>query len=678
MKIETILENRTNVAAKLSADHLSAIGAKVYKDYEVDLGSRKDWEIKSKEAMDVALQVMTKRESWSNVKFPLLTIASIQFSSRVYPSLINTTQPVKCRTYGDDKDGEKAKRAERVSRHMSYQVLEEDHDWEEEMDKLLLILPILGTCFKKSYFDPIKGYNVSELVLPKDLVVNYYAKSIETAFSATHVLELHSNTIIERMRRGIYREIDLGQPQPKLRDGEEQDRDGRVEPELTENTPYRVLEQHCYLDLDKDGYLEPYIVTLLADTREVLRIVPRFRESDIEYNARGQVASINARNHFTKYSFIPSPDGGFYDIGFGQLIGPINQAASTIINQLIDAGTLANRQSGFVGRGARLKGGEMKFRPGEWKQINATGDDLRKSLVPLPIKEPSQVLFSLLGYLVEYGERLSSVSDMMVGKTPGQNTPATTAMAALEEGMRVFTAIYKRVYRAMANEFKILYRLNQEYLNPVSYFMVLDTGEDEEIYQKDYLGDASDIKPSADPVVASDMQRYQRAEFVAQRAAAVPGYNIQAVERRLLGVMQIDNVDEIYPIGEQAIQQPEDPKMEIEAAKLEVKSKDIALKHERERVKIELAIYATDADIRKIDAEIVNLLADAESKEAGIQLDEYKAHLEDLKTKREMLNDLLGSMNDGGRVSGMAEPSNNQGSAPIPEGREGGDTGLLS
>lgn len=646
MKIEQILEIRQsggNLADYLTDDELSVIGNNVAENYRIDKESRQEWETRYKEANNLALQVVEKKNTpWpdaSNVKFPLLTIACIQFSARVYPQLISGTNVVKMRVIGEDAQGEKLKRAKRIETHMSYQILEEDEAWEEEMDRALMALPLVGTVLKKTLYDPTEDITTSEMVLPKDLVVNYFAKSVETASCMTHVIPVTENELQEKFRMEIFREVTLSSPQQKsdqLQDAQDK-RQGLVRPQGRKTDPYDTYEQHTYLDLDEDGYAEPYIVTVLADTKQVLRIVPRFRGQDILTNSKGEIAKIKARHYFTKYSFIPSPDGSFYDLGFGGLLGPLNDSVNTIINQLIDGGTLANRQGGFLGRGARLKGGRLKFKIGEWQNVNANGDDLRKSIVPLPIKEPSSVLFNLLGFLVDYGERLSSVSDMMVGKTPGQNTPATTAMATLEEGMKVFTAIYKRIYRSLKQEFKIRYVLNQEYLNPRQYYTVLESGDEATIFQTDYLGDPTDVRPAADPNVVSDAQRLTRAEAISMRAANISGYNVAKTERRMLEAMHVEGIDEIYPLDEEGnlqIQPETDPKIEIESAKFQ---RDSILKGNEMKGKLALI----DAQILHFEAQSILALAKAESEEEGIQLDEYKQRIDLMKEQRETVKAMM-------------------------------------
>lgn len=517
MKLQKILES-SNLAADLSDDKLIEIGNDVVAGYETDLESRKPWEKDLKNWTELALQVASdKTFPWpnaANIKYPLLATAAMQFAARAYPTLIPSNgKVVKCKVIGSDPTGEKTMRAFRVSTHMSYQVMEQMDGWEEDMDKLLIALPISGTCFKKTYWDSSKQQNCSKLVLPKSLVVNYWTRCLEDAERITEVFYLSKRKVKERQNLGIFIDAELGDPQTPADDVTTSiNRSFQRASDFDDTTPYTILEQHTYLDLDEDGYAEPYIVTVEAESNKVLRIVPRFSESDVLMDDKQNVVSIEAIQYYTKYGFIPNPDGGFYDIGFGRLLGPLNNSANTIINQLVDAGSLSNLQAGFIGKGLRIKMGETRFQPGEWKAVNAVGDDLKKQIFPLPVREPSQVLFNLLDLLLKSGKELASVAEIFVGKMPGQNTPATTTMASIEQGMKVFTAVYKRVYRSLTSEFRKIYKLNQQYMNPEEYISILDNP----IPQEDYKGPEDDIIPGADPSAVSSQEKQQKVQAVMQ------------------------------------------------------------------------------------------------------------------------------------------------------------------
>jgi len=588
--------NEINIAEKLSDEDLITIGSDVVEGYEADEKSRSEWKENLEEWTKTALQIADKKtfpwQGASNIKFPLLSTAAMQFAARAYPTLVPSDgKIVKCRIVGSDPTGEKTKRAVRVSKHMSYQIMEEMEEWDEQMDRLLITLPIAGTVFKKTYFDSEKQRNVSCLVMPKDLCVNYYAKTLEDCERKTEIHEFSKRKIEEKIRKGIYRKVDLGEPTVDGTQPSTSNPSGTVPPEDDDTTPYVVLEQHCFLDLDKDGYPEPYVVIVEKDSQQVLRIAARFSQEGVNVDEKGKVISITPDEYYTKYSFFPNPDGGFYDIGFGRLLGPINASVDTIINQLTDAGTLSNMQSGFIGKGLRIKMGDTKFTPGEWKAVNATGSDIKSQIYPLPVREPSEVLFKLLGLLSQSAKELASVAEIFVGKMPGQNTPATTTMASIEQGMKLFTAVYKRVYRSLSKEFQKIYKLNRTYLDPQVELDILD----EPIQQSDYLGNEKDVIPSADPSAASSQERIQKAQQLMQ-LLGLGTINPMAVTQRMLEALE-------EPAPEQLMQQPQpqpDPKAEALKMKAQLdqqtaehtmmlKEKELELKQAGEAHKAQLA-----------------------------------------------------------------------------------------
>lgn len=568
MKLQDIT-NSANIAADLDDDQLIKIGNQVVSGFDTDLESRKPWEDDLKTWTDLALQIATNKTfPWpnaANIKYPLLATAAMQFAARAYPTLVPSNgEVVKCKVVGYDQDGQKTQRADRISKHMSYQVLEQMEDWEEDMDKLLITLPIAGTCFKKTYWDSAKQVNCSKLVLPKTLVVNYFCRSLTDAERITEILHITKRKIKERQNQGVYLDVDLGDPSADSLDPTTSvngafQRAG----EDDETTPYVILEQHAYLDLDKDGYSEPYIITVEEASKQVLRIVPRFSAEGVNVDEKGKILSIEAIQYYTKYGFIPNPDGGFYDIGFGRLLGPINNSANTIINQLVDAGSLSNLQAGFIGKGLRIKMGESRFQPGEWKAVNAVGDDLKKQIFPLPVREPSQVLFNLLDLLLKSGKELASVAEIFVGKMPGQNTPATTTMATIEQGMKVFTAVYKRVYRSLTSEFRKLYKLNKEYMNPEEYISVLDVP----IQQSDYqTGSEDDVIPGADPTAVSSQEKQAKVQALMQ-LLQLGTIDPMAVTQLYL---EAHEIPEPQKYMKQPSPPPPDPKMEAIKAKAQV------------------------------------------------------------------------------------------------------------
>lgn len=447
---------------------LDRMGYDILQGYQADEDSRSEWMQQNVTWINQALlKSSPKTFPWpkaSNVKYPLLSTAAMQFSARAYPALVPSDgKIVKTRHIPYDPQGTIAEKADRIAKHMSYQIMCKMPGWEQDMDKLLMTMAISGICFKKTYHDDIEGIHRSDIVYPQDLVVNYWAKDLESAYRKTQILYYTDNEIREKINSEEfldleYRKVDVTSPNdPNVI---EKQSTGNKAPPTDESTPHRFLECHTFWDLDNDGYAEPYVITIHEDTKQVARIIARWDLKGFKTNDKDKVVRIKPLEYFTAFPFIPNPDGSIYALGFGLLLNPLNEAANSLINQLIDAGTINNLQSGFIGKGLRMKMGVSSIQPGEWKVVNATGDDLRKQIVPLPAKEPSNVLMSLLQMLITSGNQLASIAEIFVGKMPGQNTPATTTQETVKQGMAVFTAIYKRVYHSLEEEFKKIFRLN--------------------------------------------------------------------------------------------------------------------------------------------------------------------------------------------------------------------------
>jgi len=575
-----------NLIDKFSKEDLEKLANQCSDGFEHDLKSRADWEKAAKEWTKLALQVKEQKTyPWpgaSNVKYPLLSTAAMQFNARAYPSLVPSTGDiVKTSVIGKDLNGQKKEKADRVSKFMSYQLLHEMQGWEEDMDKLLMMLPIVGMVFKKTYFNSVIKQNVSELVLPENLVVDYWTKTLEDAERVSEIIYMSKRVLKSRQMSGIFAKADIGDPVYVL------DSNNVVGMRQDETLPYTIIEQHCFFDNDGDDYPEPYIVTFERYSKKILRIVARYDETGIYLNEKHELQEIRPIHYYTKYGFIPNPDGSFYDIGFGVLLGPLNESVNTLINQLLDAGHLNNLQAGFLGKGLKLKMGEHQFKPGEWKTINSTADDLKKQILPLPTKEPSAVLFQLMGTLITSGKELASVAEIFVGKMPGQNTPATTTMATIEQGMKVFTAVYKRIYRALSSELQKLYQLNKVYLDPTEYQTVLDIPVD----QSDFDDKSYDICPGADPNAMSQTDKLMKAQGLLE---LLPSGMLDPVKviSRVLEAQEQPNWQELFTSAIQQTGQvpppPPDPKLQEMAMKSQIEQQKAATANEAMQQKMEL------------------------------------------------------------------------------------------
>jgi chaperonin GroES len=567
-------EQSLNIAFDLDEDQLDTIAQNVKRKYDIDKASRSEWEAMSQKAMDVALQVRQPKnypfEGAANIKYPLVTVAALQFGARAYPAIVDGNRIVKGQVVGSDqgvpikdengdpkrdpmngeplwikKPGDKRAKAERVSKHMSYQLLNEMEEWEEDTDVLLHHLPIVGCAFRKVYRSVEMARNVSEMVPAIHLVVNNKCKSLDEAPAVTHEVFLYPQEIEERKLSETFLDIDLPTPNDSDDDAD---------------APHMFLEQHCYLDLDGDGYKEPYIVTVHKDCCQVVRIVANFRMEGVKDNGK-RIVRIPKDQYFVKYSFIPHPKGGFYDIGFGQLLESLGETIDTTINQMLDAGHLQNAGGGFIGTGIRLKkGGQIKVAPGKFDQVESTGK-LSDQIHMHQYQGPSPVLFQLLGMMVDASKDITAVKDILTGDTNGQTQTATTTLAMIEQGLKVFTAIYKRIYRALKDEFKLLFRLNSQYADEKTYYTFQD--QEEAVEKTDYDVASMDVCPVADPKMVTDMQRAAHAQFlmqIAEHPALGPMQNPMEALTRIYDAMGVEAPEKL--IVQQ--QGPSRPKLQME------------------------------------------------------------------------------------------------------------------
>jgi chaperonin GroES len=677
IKLDKSVMNSPNLCDRFDDVDLATISECAHTGFELDNQSRSKWARRMSAAMDLALQ-MTKGKDFpwpdcSNVAFPLVTIATMQFHARAYPALVSGGEIVSYKVNGLDDDGAEKERAIRVSQHMSWQVLEEDEDWEEQHDRLLINLPIVGCAFKKTYRDTVEDHNDSELVMAKDFVLDYYAKSVEGCSRKTHIIPMARNELWTKMASGAYRDCrddpwftQNAVPFTHPTDPEVDRRSGVSVPQSDESTPFTILEQHCWMDLDGDGYAEPYIVCLEYTSCEVLRIVARWdQESDIQRDRKGNILCIKSTEYFTKYTMIPSPDGGIYDLGLGVLLGPLNESVNSLINQLIDSGTMSIAAGGFIGKGAKLRAGNERFAPFEWKKIESSGDDIRKNLFPLPVREPSAVLFNLLNLLINYTDRITGSTDIMVGENPGQNTPAETSRNMLEMGGKVYSAILKRLWRAMRGEFRKLYTLNAIFLPTTSPFGPDGT----RILREDYLGDPRRIQPAADPNTHTASARMQQAITIKQAAAATPGYDPEAVERNFLRSLQIENINGLYP-GLAKFPPGKGEKITLKEMDLQLKSMELKQAQQQFILDLMEEQRKNSAQITMLEAQAVKFRADAGAAVGNQQIAMFdsmigalKAHDESLRHRIEIV--MNGKANakpspDGGGVPAVAPPSGNE------------------
>ncbi len=574
-----------NISVELDDGQIATIGMQVVEEYQIDVDSRDRWHKEAKAALDLALQrAGPKSFPWpdaSNVILPLMTEAADQFAARAYPAIVPDRNVAKGMVYGEDSGvpaidpatgqpamdpqtqqpvwavppGDKKARADRIGEHMSWQLLEEQPEWEDDTDKMMHILPIVGCAFRKTYFDPDMGRNASVFVSALDVVINYWAKSLATAPRVSEILRLYPHEI-ETFRRS-------GHFDDRFEVGEATDSKG------DRDAPHVFIEQHRRLDLDGDGYGEPYIVTVHLETQRVARITARFDAEGVKIKAPDQegaeapkIVRIAAIPYYTQYDFLPNKEGGIYGQGFGQLLRPLNDAANTILNQIIDAATLQNSGGGFVGKGLSLHTGTLRRKMGEWSVVNAAGGDIRNAIVPLQHAGPSPVLFQVLGFIVEMSKSVSSVKDVMSGELKAQTMSPTVFMALVEQGLKVFTSIWKRVHRALKAELDKQYRLNRIYLEEQASYQQGDQWK--KITRADYAK-GSGVEPISDKNMVADVQKLSRAEFLSGFKDD-PRLDGKEILRRMFEAASITDIDKL-------IKQQEDtnPELMMKIGELELK-----------------------------------------------------------------------------------------------------------
>jgi chaperonin GroES len=647
LKVGALVQS-PNIAKLLSKQKLGDLGRQVVAGYRLDKDSRAEWEQRTKAAIELALQVVEQKSfPWpgcANVKFPLLTIAALQFLARI-SLMTKGKRLVKVDPVGSDPKGAKTAQAKRISRHMSMQLTDEDVNWRDMDEQAKLAASIIGSSFKKSYYDAVRGVNISEHVTAANFVVDYFCKDIDNARRATHLIPMSENDLHERYRRGIFLQLEDFSTDQVLETNlllqSADDIEGIHRPTMASSGMHDILEQHCWLDLDDDGYEEPYVVSVHATSAQVLRVVARytdtgdvhrvndldvakleqasFKEQDLiqksklekaadklQHATDNHIVRIDPTLYFTRYLFIPSPDGGVYGLGLGSLLGPMNESVNTLVNQLLDAGTMAVTAGGFLGRGVKLKGGKTTFDPFEWKPVDSSGNDLRQNIFPLPVREPSPVLFQLLGMLIQYSEKLSGATDIMTGVSPGQNTPAETSRNTVEQGMMLFSGIYSRMHRSFTSEIRKLYELNRVFLPTSGRFFELTESENALLAPDDYNANRFRIYPAAGAEAVSQTQQRAKAAMLLQLSDTHPGFDKHQVMLDFLEVHDFENLDGVYPDpkGSNAVPLPVDPKIELEKAKQ-------ALEAQKHQDEMQLAIAEMQGALKLNEAKILELQAKA-------------------------------------------------------------------
>jgi chaperonin GroES len=650
VEIEAIV-GAGDISSRLTDTQIDEIITEALDGYERDLASRTDWQSAYDRGKKALFSDNARKDTpfpnASNARYPLLLDASVQFGARVNKGFVKGDRIAQPGVIGFDPDQSKKRRSERVSKFISMQALEMRTAWKTEHKKLLYNLPLAGTAFKKVTWDAANNTWLSRLVLAEDVIFDNGVVSFEELPRLAHQIKRYPYQIQEKMRAGAYRDVDL-----QMDDGGDA------------QAVQMLLECHILYDLDGDGYPEPYLATIHKEARQLLRFEANYVGSDIRRGVRhevqvqqiqtmdqstgavvltavpvqvavpGPVVQVKRRDYFVPYHFIPDPAGGFLSMGFAQMLGATQDVIDTLLNQIIDAGTLANSGGGFIGRGLDFRErGPIRFLPGEYKMVDATGPDLRASIVPMQFPPANPVLLQVMGLMIDAGRSTASITDVLTGSVE-KNMQPTTVMMLVEQGLQVFGDVVEGVFDSMTHELRLAYELNAIYLPDDVYSALLDAPEPEPgapgvppqpiSARQDFAADMA-VRPVGDPKAITDVQRLMRADYLRQFLGQ-PGIDNREIQMRLLEAGGIDGVEKILPP-----QQGPNPQ--------EVAGMEMA----------KLQAQKAAAEVIEILSKAMKNVAQAEAAEAGQQAQQYAGLIQSLVPM------LMGGQPNQGATNGQAQ-----------------------
>ena len=540
---DTVKEWYTNLADSLDDGELSEIANNVYNNYDSDKNSRQEWESMFERGFDLlGLKIQETSEPFEGActaVHPLLIESAVKFQSKASQELFPSAGPIKTQILGKSTP-DREKQANRVKNFMNYQLTEQMPEYFDEFEKMLFHLPLIGSAFKKVYYDANLKRPVSEFVPIDQFYVSYYSSNLSKADRYTHVIYRSPVDLAKDIRSGIYSDTELPDatdPQPTAF-ASKMDTILGFSPTQDTDPQYVLLEQHCYLELDEpnseEGIALPYIVTVEEQSRKVLCIRRNYKPED---------PNKEKTSHFVHYRFVPG--FGFYGFGLMHFLGNLTMSATAAMRSLIDAGQFANLPGGFKAKGVRMVGDNDPISPGEFKEVESTGIDLAKAIVPLPYKEPSSTLFQMLGFVTMAGQKFADSTEQIVSEASSYG-PVGTTMALLEASSKFFSAIHKRLHKSQRDEFRILARIDYDYL-PSEYPYEVPF-ENRNIFKSDFDGRV-DVIPVSDPNIPSNAHRLMIAQMAMQMAQQSPPglFNMEALNRTILSAANMPNLEEILP-----------------------------------------------------------------------------------------------------------------------------------
>lgn len=642
-----------NIAEVLSDHDLREISSKLWDGIHEDELSQEEWMRNTRKIMKMTMMKNEeKNHPWphaANIKIPVISTAMLQFSSRMLPDVVKGKDIASYDLIGSDPDGSKERHGKRLSTYLNYQMLRKQKGWYDAHESLYAQLSVIGTCFTKTEYDPVIDEAKTTLV-PYDLmVINDYVTSLETAERVGEYYYLSKRRIREFINYGLFRDI----PMEALEN----------EVKTEDKTNFEFIQIHTYLDLDGDGYSEPYIVDMHKSSREIFRITCRYRLKDIHYDYKNdKVLCIKALQYYSDTHFIKSPNGRFHSMGFGTFLLNSNKLINSVFNQLIDAGTLANTQTGFIESSIRMRKGDYRMDPG--KLINVTSESARglsDNIFMMQFKEPSQTLFALVQLLMQYVDKFTSVSEAMLGMQDVTNVSPTSLQAMINQGEMVYNSLGRRVLRGQQKELDILIRLNNEHVSPSEYVNVVgipqylqvqnpQTGQPQQVpnpeWQEmfrggqfsEFITDDMNVIPIADMTTSSESKKLAMMNTYLYTIQTL-GPNAPAICNLREGMLRV--YDAIGMKNPQALINPPpnpqtDPNTINLMSELDMRQKHLQLKDREMTVKEKeqgMKGLEASAKIEKILADAKAVMHDAGLKSVGLSLDAHKAKLDSLNSQ---------------------------------------------
>jgi chaperonin GroES len=655
--------NTPNIAELLDDDQLHKIAEDVTLGYQIDQDSREDWLSTNLEAMKIIKHAEGSNErrdfpfvDSAKVIYPLLAPATIQLASRLVQHITRNDRVGECTILGEDEpimnpmNGQpmpgqykKKAKAERVSSFLNYEKLVESDTWLKDTHKLCHIVASWGTAFRQVYYDPITKKNCSDLIPPEDVIINHNISCLEKAPRITLRHYLTKNDMVSYQRSGYFLDLNLDDLNYGTNDGQKND--------SREIMPvHEFLCQFCYLDLDDDGYAEPYKVYVHRTSAKTACIMPAYEYADIDVNPEdGEIRYIKPRIDIVDFHCMDDPQGKYYSIGLNYLLLHQNKAITSIVRQLLDSGTLSNQQGGFVTKAFKTKERNLQFKMGQFQVLDINPNiDPNKHIIPLPFKEPSQVLLGLLQLLISSGKEMGFISDILVGDAEMQNVPATSMLAMVEQGTRAFKPIVQKLYISLKKEFKLWFHIHSIYADEVTYAKFQDTNL--AVYKDDFDEESLDIVPVADPTQSSEAHKYAMIQAKYQLLQSAPAaLNIEALILSIMTDLQIPDPQSF--IVPQESQKP-DPKMlqvQLDSKELDhniqmdqLKASLQAEKEINARLKLQLKQQdanrkdiETQGKLMKTSVEAKATLVDSNVKQSLAQIEAYKAATARIKVNKE-------------------------------------------